>query len=295
MTIDYKPLMTSKEIPWHNPHELTPEQVDPFSAGWRLFLKEELDGRFQTPEMLPIGSVQFFNGDANEWGKTSVAADREGWTYRTREPLPEKYRHLVEPEIPAGLPPLPEPPVGHRWVARGFGFFAKGGHYVYMTPGHRNWVTDRIAGGAKNLFYVEAVKIKQPAKDPKPDSDAHKLAVLMAQYRGDKTQFLARNGNWRDEMSIEGVFQSLEGGIQVRIAPKPAPVKVPLSDYRVSEAIRFPDNEIYIIKGFNINGAHNEVEVESCTHPTFFTFDYLAEHAKIHRNGTWQDCFTLAD
>lgn len=93
MKTDYKPLMQRADIPWHNPNRLTPEQVDTDNTGWRLLVDKELrDPPFDT---------EFYCNYAAEWRdrtelKGSACVTRK--TYRTREPLPEKYRHLMEPD-----------------------------------------------------------------------------------------------------------------------------------------------------------------------------------------------------
>lgn len=76
------------EIPWHNPEGVTQEQLEP-EKGWRFILKEENSG-----EATLAGKCQvMLSGGWSESSNWSGTADYK--TYRTREPLPEKYQHLV--------------------------------------------------------------------------------------------------------------------------------------------------------------------------------------------------------
>lgn len=277
--MNYRTLMTSKEIPWHNPKHVPISSVP---DGWRFTTADE-SARPPLDALVWFGDM--FDGRLAGPGAPLIHRD----TYITREPLPEKYRHLVEPEIPAGLPPLPEPPVDHQWVYRGKGLDATGGHYGYTRMGDSAWSTGRIAGGAQGLHYIEAVKIEEPAKDAVPDPDAHKLAVLIAARANKPTQRYSNAMGWVPCDDVDEVLTAIADGERVRI--KPEPVRVPLSDYGIGEAVKHEDHGIGIICRIDSHA----VKVEFHDRELFFTRDAMSRECLIHRRGTWQDCFRIEE
>lgn len=343
--MDYKKLMLNAAIPWHNPDNLTPEQVDPANEGWRLITKGEIDS--EQHENCGFWNKSWLHGE----GRWLRDADS---TIRTREPLPPEYAHLVEPEIPAGLPPLPEPPAGCRWAYRRKGWEGqKGITFCHIDPSYESkWIVktgDEKPNGIRNTYYVEAVKIdepkepdysdpeyrrgveeayrngaviqdrhpethpewrtvnwlcgfnwnggwehriapNQPAKPeakPEPDYDSteHKLAVLIAQYGGDKAEYTAGK-SWYPLSSVAHAVQMIDAGFKVRI--KPAKIKRPLTDYRVSEWVKCSwygsdPKPITAISAdwITIGDRYN------CTPEVL-----LSIKAQIHRDGKWVPCYT---
>jgi hypothetical protein len=95
----------------------------------------------------------------------------EGWVFDADAP---KYDFTGERvvEIPDGLPPLPDPPEGYKWVGRGYGWRNKSCVHTYYSCSGGAWVNPRVvfrgkeilktgeAGGHIDRFYVEAVKIE---------------------------------------------------------------------------------------------------------------------------------------
>ena len=66
------------------------------------------------------------------------------------------------PVLPDGLPPLPDPPAGHRWVYRGERWKSEGFAVIayYDADYGDSWKVERtIAIGAKGCHYAEAVPL----------------------------------------------------------------------------------------------------------------------------------------
>lgn len=72
----------SQTIPFHNPANLTPEQV---GDGWRLLTKEETEGEPNLPGL----EMWLISGWKSTRGGFYYATKSQ--TFRAREPLPEKY------------------------------------------------------------------------------------------------------------------------------------------------------------------------------------------------------------
>lgn len=70
------------KIPYHNPCNLTNEQVGA-SEGWRLLTKDEINVQLRA-------GLCFLIHDG-EWSDAAAFATYQGHTYRTKDPLPEKY------------------------------------------------------------------------------------------------------------------------------------------------------------------------------------------------------------
>lgn len=288
--MNYLTLMKGARIPWHNPEKVTAPPPD----GWRLVTTEEFEKWDFKKEEVRGWYDQKWSDDGCDW-----SADRDDdWSYITNRPIPEKYRHLLEPEIPAGLPPLPEPPAGHKLVHRGFGY-EKGSGTFFITTDYGYgcflpWTkTELGTTGQGYIYYLEAVKIEEPAKEPDYDSDAHKLAVLMAAVRGEPCLF---GGNtWTHQAKdAETVEEAIRVGHKVFIKPKaPEPVKVPLSDYRASELIRL-HGTYYVIRDFDGRNLRL-TSVPNGNNYEHSSADLFAEHGEIHRNGKWQPCFELKE
>lgn len=89
--VEVQELPTS--IIWHNPNRLTGEEIGT-KDGWRLLISEEIGSKndFYIDAWMRVSRC--WAGDNFKGGLGSI-------TYRTKSPLPEKYRHLLKQEKPA--------------------------------------------------------------------------------------------------------------------------------------------------------------------------------------------------
>lgn len=171
--MNYLSAMLDANISWHNPDRLTPAQVDPKGEGWRLLLKEEIIDRKITNE------IHKWRGGSEGWNV--------GWegsmahaTYRTKWPLPEKYRSSEG--FPPGLPSLPEPPADHRWVYRGTGWENnyKPARYIHWVFPWTTWSDSNLKDGAvptghESLHYAEAVPLTTQSQ---PQTTMNKIPYI---------------------------------------------------------------------------------------------------------------------
>ncbi len=67
-------------------------------------------------------------------------------------------------DLPPNLPPVPEPPAGHRWEYRGLGWNPQHqARYSYIGNKTGSWdMGHRTPDGWKDFHYLEAVKIETP-------------------------------------------------------------------------------------------------------------------------------------
>lgn len=170
--MNYLSAMLDAHIPWHNPDNLTPEQVDPNGEGWRLLLKEE------------IGSHGPLSQEIEKW--TYCCWDDTAWrggtptfTYRVKWPLPAKYQSSEG--FPPGLPALPEPLAGHRWVYRGKGWRAKDVKYAFLLVGDSEWDDCWVREisystcASPNYHYAEAVPLTTQSQ---PQTTMNKIPYI---------------------------------------------------------------------------------------------------------------------
>lgn len=106
-----------------------------------------------------------------------------GKRFRETKADPEGLRTMVEeylathgstePAPPEGLPPLPEPPAGHRWVYRGKAWETTDARVLaYGYPGEPWRVKTERAEGMESLHYAEAIPHAPAPVEGTPRTDA---------------------------------------------------------------------------------------------------------------------------
>lgn len=187
--MNYLSAMHDANIPWHNPDHLTPAQVDPKEEGWRLLLREEIDPWRQI-------SREIEKWRANHWDNSRWSGGSHPFTYRTKWPLPAKY-HPSE-GFPPGLPPLPEPPAGHRWVYRGTGWENnyKPARYIHWASPWTTWNDSKLKYGAvpagcESLHYAEAVPLTTQSQ---PQTTMNKIPYINTENQPELFEMICQLG-----------------------------------------------------------------------------------------------------
>lgn len=136
--------------------------------------------------------------------------------------------------FPSHLPPLPEPPAGHRWVF--YGENAQVGSYfdkrngAFLGEDDKAWTVfkDHFANPAMGCYVAELAPIPT---DPDYASREYQKTVLDAAWDGVPCQYFnPGNDFWIDDVGWHSVASSIAQGLRVRIKPvKPAKKRIPLT------------------------------------------------------------------
>lgn len=133
-------------------------------------------------------------------------------------------------KIPSNLPPLPEPPAGHKWVYLGKGVVNEDeGVFLMKSLTMPLWIEVDCCGGL-STDYAEAVPIET---EPDYSSKSHKLSVMWAAWEGTPCQRLL-GGVWLNS-SPQELCAAIENGRKVRIKP-PESTPDPYAELKAARA-----------------------------------------------------------
>lgn len=134
----------------------------------------------------------------------------------------------TDTQIPANLPPLPEPPDGHKWEYRGPQWTpGKTEHYASINGGQWYVFLEQSPTGNSD-HYAEAVPIET---EPNYADRDYQKSVLDAAWEGKECEYLPFGGEvWAKESGstpeavCSSVANSIRDGLKIRIKPtEPAP------------------------------------------------------------------------